>query len=177
MFSLGSDAPTQTTPSSRLESLVSGSNTMLTEAYWHPNPTRNALGLFAGNDVSPIAGNLVDLESEFRGITRDLSRDPSKKSGAWMAPPSNYKSEGSWGQLGTAAQQEVQGPKDAIMTPFGYQGSAPPPTIYFAERETGKLRGIVTAPRHLPTRQYVSYPGVPTPAPLVVETHGAPWRF
>jgi len=161
MFSLGSDAPTQTTPSSRLESLVSGSNTMLTEAYWHPNPTRNALGLFAGNDVSPIAGNLVDLESEFRGITRDLSRDPSKKSGCWALD----------------AQQEVRGPKGAIMTPFGYQGSAPPPTIYFAERETGKLRGIVTAPRHLPTRQYVSYPGVPTPAPLVVETHGAPWRF
>jgi hypothetical protein len=134
---------------------------MLTEAYWHPNPTRNALGLFAGNDVSPIAGNLVDLESEFRGITRDLSRDPAKKSGCW-AP---------------SAPQEVRGPKDAIMTPFGYQGSAPPPTIYFAERETGKLRGIVTAPRHLPTRQYVSYPGVPTPAPLVVETHGAPWRF
>ena len=161
MFSLGPDNQPPQQVSSRLESLVSGSNTMLTEAYWHPNPTRNALGLFAGNDVSPIAGNLVDLESEFRGITRDLSRDPAKKSGCWAL----------------AAQQEVRGPKGAIMTPFGYQGSAPPPTIYFAERETGKLRGIVTAPRHLPTRQYVSYPGVPTPAPLVVETHGAPWRF
>lgn len=162
MFSLGSDAPpTQTTPSARLESLVSGSNTMLTEAYWHPNPTRNALGLFAGNDVSPIAGNLVDLESEFRGITRDLSRDPAKKSGGWT--PSTDK--------------EVRGPKATIMTRFPYQGATPPPTIYFAERDTGKLRGIVTTPLHLPTRQYVSYPGVPTPAPLVVETHGAPWRF
>lgn len=163
MFSLGSDAPAQTTPSTRMESLVSGSNMMLPESYWHPNPTRNALGLFAGNDVSQIAGNLVDLESEFRGITRDLSRDPSKKATPW-APSS-------------ASGREVRGPKGIVMTPFGYQGTVPPPLLHFTDRETGKLRTIDTAGRHLPTRQYVSYPGVPTPAPLIVETHGAPWRF
>ncbi len=31
---------------------------------------RNQLGLVAGNDVSNIRGNLVDLESDLKGITR-----------------------------------------------------------------------------------------------------------
>jgi len=33
-----------------------------------PNPHRHILGLVGGNDVSPIKGNLVDLESDLKGI-------------------------------------------------------------------------------------------------------------
>jgi hypothetical protein len=34
----------------------------------HPEPKRHILGLVGGNDVSLIQGNLVDLESDLKGI-------------------------------------------------------------------------------------------------------------
>ena len=41
--------------------------------YYSDNACRNELGLVGGNDVSLFKGNMVDLESDLRGITRDLS--------------------------------------------------------------------------------------------------------
>jgi hypothetical protein len=35
----------------------------------HPHPQRHQLGFVGGNEVSLIKGNLVDLESDLRGIT------------------------------------------------------------------------------------------------------------
>jgi hypothetical protein len=34
----------------------------------NPDPKRHILGLVGGNEVSPIQGNMVDLESDLRGI-------------------------------------------------------------------------------------------------------------
>jgi hypothetical protein len=36
--------------------------------YIHPEPKRHILGLVGGNEVSLIKGNIVDLESDLRGI-------------------------------------------------------------------------------------------------------------
>lgn len=41
---------------------------ILTEQYVHMAPKRHMLGLIAGNEVSLIKGNLVDLESDLKGI-------------------------------------------------------------------------------------------------------------
>ena len=38
--------------------------------YSNPTPKRHELGLVGGNNVSQIAGNMIDLESDLRGITR-----------------------------------------------------------------------------------------------------------
>ncbi len=40
----------------------------------HCNPCRNPLGLIGGNEVSVPRGNLVNIESELYGITRNLSK-------------------------------------------------------------------------------------------------------
>jgi len=53
--------------------------TMIPQKFYHPNAGRNALGLVGGNEVSVPAGNLVDVESDLFGYTRDLTNDPSKK--------------------------------------------------------------------------------------------------
>lgn len=36
--------------------------------YIHPEPRRHILGIVGGNEVSLIKGNMVDLESDLRGI-------------------------------------------------------------------------------------------------------------
>jgi hypothetical protein len=41
--------------------------------YEHPNKCRHELGVLGGATVSQVRGNVVDLESELRGITRNLS--------------------------------------------------------------------------------------------------------
>ncbi len=41
-----------------------------------PSPKRHVLGLVGGNEVSPIRGNQMDLESDLRGTTRPLTRCP-----------------------------------------------------------------------------------------------------
>lgn len=48
-------------------------------AYTSPEPRRHELGLVGGNNVSQIAGNMTDLESDLRGITRPNSFAPWKK--------------------------------------------------------------------------------------------------
>ena len=42
--------------------------------YEHPEKCRPELGTLAGANVSQIKGNIVDLESELFGITRNLSK-------------------------------------------------------------------------------------------------------
>tara|TARA_B100000497_G_C7580241_1_gene349356 strand:- start:29 stop:463 length:435 start_codon:yes stop_codon:yes gene_type:complete len=47
--------------------------------YENCNKCRHELGLVGGPAVSHIQGNLVDLENDLRGATRDNSLCPSKK--------------------------------------------------------------------------------------------------
>jgi hypothetical protein len=133
MFALGPD--NQPLAASRVTDTIAGGYTQIPQKFYHQNASRNALGLVGGNDVSIASGNLVDVESDLRGTTRDLSNCPNR------------------------------------------QFQSLPKQIVFTDRATGKLRTVSTIPRHLPTRQYVSYPGVPAPEPLVQEVHGYPWRF
>jgi len=48
--------------------------TQMPVKFENPNKCRNALGLVGGSEVSNISGNLVDLESDLRGITRVQSK-------------------------------------------------------------------------------------------------------
>ena len=131
---------------------ISGGYTQSSYVYFHTNPSRNALGFVGGNDVSQISGNLVDLESDLHGLTRDLSNDPSKKFQG-LLNAGNLKQT----LLFTTQQSNKQ--------------------IVFVERSTGEVRTIPTDLRHLSTTQYVSYPGVPAPDPIRQEVFGFPWRF
>ena len=141
MFALGlaeHDRP----PPTRVLDTVAGGYTQIPQKYYHPNEARLALGIIGGNDVSVASGNLVDVESDLRGTTRDLSNVPSRKF------------------------QKTMGPNDVA-----------PKNLVFVERATGHVRTVDTTPRHLPTRQMVSYPGVPAPAPFVQDVYGYSWRF
>lgn len=115
--------------------------------YVQTNSNRNALGLFGGNETS-VVRNRVDLESDLFGITRDLSNAPSKK----FHPESSEK-------------------------PAMFSLLPAIPQIVFLERSTGLTRTIDATLNHLPTKQYVSYPGVPAPDPMRQEVFGSPWRF
>jgi hypothetical protein len=48
--------------------------TQLPVKFENPHKCRNALGLVGGSEVSNIAGNLVDLESDLFGFTRVASK-------------------------------------------------------------------------------------------------------
>lgn len=41
--------------------------------YEHPSKCRHELGIHGGAVISRVQGNLVDMESELRGITRNLA--------------------------------------------------------------------------------------------------------
>lgn len=158
MFSLGERPQVRMVPGDAIYT----SYTMIPQKYYHPNVSRNALGLVGGNDVSLISGNLVDLESDLWGVTRTLSRCSSKK----------YQPTCALGG-GKAAMSGPAGP-----SPLSGTGCPSwPGAIVFQERATGAVVTVNTSPRHLPTTQYVSYPGVPAPEPMVQEVYGAPWRF
>jgi len=124
--------------------VIAGGYSMISHKYYHANQGRNALGLVGGNEVTQVTGNIVDLESDLRGITRDLSRVPARQ----------FQSSCSL---------------DAC--------PAWPKRIVFRERATNAVVSVSTAPRHLPTIQNVSYPGVPAPEVFVQDVYGAPWRF
>ena len=47
--------------------------------YYNCNKCSMQLGIVGGNSVSQIRGNLVDLETELRGTTRQLSNCPKNK--------------------------------------------------------------------------------------------------
>lgn len=159
MFALGNFASPPTRPSEPSD-VIAGGYSMIPQKFYHPNAGRHALGLVGGNDVSLITGNMVDLESDLRNITRDLSKAPAKK-----YHPSCALGVGSMDPSPLAA--------------FGGAGGCPawPKQLVFQERATGKVRTIDTAPRHLPTIQMMSYPGVPRPEPFVQDVYGSPWRF
>ena len=53
--------------------------TQLPTKFENPSKCRNALGLVGGSEVSNISGNMVDLESELRGITRAQSKCISRQ--------------------------------------------------------------------------------------------------
>jgi hypothetical protein len=137
---------------------VAGGYLQIPQKFYHPNAGRNALGLVGGNEVSLASGNLVDVESELRNITRDLSKAPAKQ----------YRPSC---PLGTS---------DALdSTVASVHGTCPswPKSFSFIERSTQKVQTVSTAPRHLPTMQNATYAGVPAPKPLSLEVYGAPWRF
>lgn len=154
MFSLEPD--NQWIAANRVSDTVAGGYTQIPQKYYHPNASRNALGLVGGNEVSQASGNLVDIESDLRGTTRDLSNAPARK-----YQPSCPLGSGS-------------GPGLAPI-----HGSCPtwPKQLVFTERSTGKVHTVSTQPRHLATTQMFSYPGVPAPEPIVQDVHGYPWRF
>jgi hypothetical protein len=161
MFSLGS-FPDPIAGTAKPTDVIAGGYTQISQKYFHNNGARNALGLVGGNEVSMITGNLVDLESDLRGVTRDLSRAPARKYQPSCAL-------GSAGKEPSAANS---------LSPFtGGPCAAYPKRLVFTERGTGKVIAVNTTPRHLPTTQYVSYPGVPAPEVFNQEVYGAPWRF
>jgi len=47
--------------------------------FYNCNPCRTELGIFAGNNVSLSKDNLVNVESDLRNQTRQLSRCPERK--------------------------------------------------------------------------------------------------
>jgi hypothetical protein len=57
----------------------------ITSTYINPSPKRHMLGLIGGNEVSLIKGNMVDLESDLRGINIPNTFCPWKQ----YQPPSN----------------------------------------------------------------------------------------
>lgn len=170
MFSLGHVGSSQEPiAANRVVDTIAGGYTQIPQKFYHPNASRNALGLIGGNDVSVASGNLVDVESELRNITRDLSKAPAKQYAPSCPLGSGPPLHGT-GRNPSTMLASVQG---TCPLPYG-EG---PKQLVFTERSTGKLRTVATEPRHLPTTQYVSYPGVPAPDPLVQDVYGHPWRF
>jgi hypothetical protein len=145
---------------------VAGGYTMIPQKFYHPNAGRNAIGLVGGNDVSIITGNMVDLESDLRNITRDLTRLPARQYQPACA-------------LGGAVKGDSVGAELPGVAPITLNGAcaAWPDRLVFRERSSGKVVSVSTTPRHLPTVQMMSYPGVPAPTPFVQMAYGAPWRF
>jgi len=175
MFALGPD--NQPLAANRVSDTIAGGYSQIPQKYYHPNPSRNALGLIGGNDVSIASGSLVDVESDLRGTTRDLSNVPSKK---YQRPPSGgalpSASEAQpYYPLGSSALQSTN--PAALLASVQQECPPWPKQLVFTERATGKVRVVATGGRHLPTKQYVSYPGVPAPDQLRQDVYGWPWRF
>jgi hypothetical protein len=166
MFSLGSFPEPLAAPNRPVDT-IAGGYTMIPQKFYNPNPSRNALGLVGGNEVSVASGNLVDVESDLRGVTRDLSRAPAKK----------YQPACPLGSGSGSGSPEGPAAANSLATVSGGPCAPWPKQLVFTERSTGRVVTVSTAPRHLATTQYVSYPGVPAPEPLVQEVYGAPWRF
>jgi hypothetical protein len=59
----------------------------LTSTYISPEPKRHILGLIGGNEASLIKGNMVDLESDLRGINIPNTFCPWRQ----YQPPQNKK--------------------------------------------------------------------------------------
>ena len=143
------------------QGVVAGGYTQIPQKFYHSNASRNALGLVGGNEVSMASGNLVDVESDLRGVTRDLTNCPSRQ-----YQPSCV--------LGSVVASSVS--SSSSPSPFS-RDTCIPKQLVFQERGTGRVVTVSTAPRHLPTTQYVSYPGVPAPEVFKQEVYGSPWRF
>jgi len=147
MFSLEKSPVSIAAPGRVATDTIAGGYTMIPHKYYHTNQGRNALGLVGGNEVSQVTGNLVDLESDLRNITRDLSKVPSR-------------------QYQPSCPLGAAGPEPAPANSLAGVGgtcAAWPKRLVFLERATNHAITVDTAPRHLPTIQNVSYPGVPAP--------------
>ena len=59
----------------------------LTSQYVNPRPQRHILGIVGGNEASLIKGNMVDLESDLRGITIPITFAPWRQ----YQPPQQKK--------------------------------------------------------------------------------------
>lgn len=59
----------------------------LTSQYVNPKPQRHILGIVGGNEASLIKGNMVDLESDLRGITIPITFAPWRQ----YQPPQQKK--------------------------------------------------------------------------------------
>lgn len=141
--------------------IIAGGYTQIPQRFYHPNAGRNALGLVGGNDVTLVSGNMVDVESELRGITRDLSKAPAK----------NYMPSCLPGET-----ELTQGMGSTNLASIKSACPAWPKSMSFVERATGKAVFIDMQPRHLPTVQMFTYPGVPMPEKLHVDQFNA-FRF
>jgi hypothetical protein len=130
--------------------VIAGGYTQIPDRFYHANASRNALGLVGGNDVSVASGNLVDVESELRNITRDLSRAPTK----------NY----------------VPSCQDTDQDNLTIKHTCAPSSFSYLERSSGNAIRVDMSPMHLKTSQFASYPGVPAPEPLKLEVYNA-FRF
>lgn len=61
----------------------------LPSQYTNPEPKRHILGIVGGNEVSLIKGNLVDMESDLRGITLPITFAPWRQ----YQPPQHNQNE------------------------------------------------------------------------------------
>jgi hypothetical protein len=59
----------------------------LTSQYVNPRPQRHIIGIVGGNEASLIKGNMVDLESDLRGITIPITFAPWRQ----YQPPQQKK--------------------------------------------------------------------------------------
>jgi hypothetical protein len=59
----------------------------LTSQYVNPRPQRHIVGIVGGNEASLIKGNMVDLESDLRGITIPITFAPWRQ----YQPPQQKK--------------------------------------------------------------------------------------
>jgi len=106
--------------------------------YYHPNPSRIAFGVPAGNDVSiPRNANaMVDVESDLRGQTRLLSRCPSLL---------------------------YQNP-----CPNGTMNTCQPKHLVIRGNPSNHGRVIDVTPIHLPEAQMFRYTPIPLPPAIVI---------
>lgn len=106
--------------------------------YYHPNPSRIAFGVPAGNDVSiPRDANaMVDVESDLRGQTRLLSRCPSLL---------------------------YQNP-----CPTGTMNTCQPKHLVIRGNPSNHGRVIDVTPIHLPEAQMFRYTPIPLPPAIVI---------
>lgn len=110
------------------------------EKFYHPTPTRNALGLVGGNEVSTV-DTIVDLESDLRGITRATTKCSNRQ---WRP------------------ECPLGGEKACPDWPSGVN--------YNAKDQDNERRFIATRPLHLSESQLVSYQGVQFPKSFTMRT-------
>ena len=114
--------------------------TMIPDKFYLNKPTRNALGLVGGNDVSVTSAPMTDVESDLLGITRPNTKCNYKQ----------YVPECALGGLNACPNW--------------------PSGIRYTNATTGEKRFLPTQPKHLPTSQMISYQGVNYPTGFVQET-------
>lgn len=107
------------------------------EAWEHPQRCRATLGLVSGRPASVVKGNLVDVESDLRGITRTQTK----------CPAGQYAPACALGGAAPCPDNDASG-------------------LSFRERATGATVRVSTAPVHPPACSPWSYAKPGTPAPL-----------